>query len=359
MKKLLGILVLGLLWCNIGFADVKDVLKKIKSNKDISTGFKKFKDTGEGKSNHWRITYQKDVLKSKSEMRKHILQIVKKSEDYPVRLGKESLRFEVRNGDSWGWDVNNDRERVELIICCANKTTWNAWSVYFPNDFKIIFPAKNAMGQFHSDGDNPPPFMFQNQGSPRGKEGGGYWIETDASIGGDNIPVKLLDKNEVLGTWNDILVNAKWTHNEDGFFKVWINGKLSYYYKGTTQIKGDRIEHHLGIYRSYLSRRPGPEPTQIAYYDEMRYARSCKKLKLENLGYSCKELENQTAKKIDTPEEFSNNFIAVIKSKDDTSYMVKVSSASKKLAEKKGLKKCKETGNTACYVHYSAMKSDY
>ena len=293
MKKLLGILVLGLLWCNIGFADVKDVLKKIKSNKDISTGFKKFKDTGEGKSNHWRITYQKDVLKSKSEMRKHILQIVKKSEDYPVRLGKESLRFEVRNGDSWGWDVNNDRERVELIICCANKTTWNAWSVYFPNDFKIIFPAKNAMGQFHSDGDNPPPFMFQNQGSPRGKEGGGYWIEADESIGGDNIPVKLLDKNEVLGTWNDILVNAKWTHNEDGFFKVWINGKLSYYYKGTTQIKGDRIEHHLGIYRSYLSRRPGPEPTQIAYYDEMRYARSCKKLKLGDLGYSCKELEKQ------------------------------------------------------------------
>ena len=359
MKKLLGILVLGSLCCNIGFADVKDVLKKIKSNKDISTGFKKFKDTGEGKSNHWRITYQKDVLKSKSEMRKHILQIVKKSEDYPVRLGKESLRFEVRNGDSWGWDVNNDRERVELIICCANKTTWNAWSVYFPNDFKIIFPAKNAMGQFHSDGDNPPPFMFQNQGSPRGKEGGGYWIEPDESIGGDNIPVKLLDKNEVLGTWNDILVNAKWTHNEDGFFKVWINGKLSYYYKGTTQIKGDRIEHHLGIYRSYLSRRPGPEPTQIAYYDEMRYARSCKKLKLENLGYSCEELENQTAKKIDTPEEFFNNFIAVIKSKDDTSYMVKVSGASKKLAEKKGLKKCKETGNTACYVHYSAMKSDY
>ena len=358
MKKLLGILVLGSLWCNIGFADVKDVLKKIKSNKDISTGFKKFKDTGEGKSNHWRITYQKDVLKSKSEMRKHILQIVKKSEDYPVRLGKESLRFEVRNGDSWGWDVNNDRERVELIICCANKTTWNAWSVYFPNDFKIIFPAKNAMGQFHSDGDNPPPFMFQNQGSPRGKEGGGYWIEADESIGGDNIPVKLLDKNEVLGTWNDILVNAKWTHNEDGFFKVWINGKLSYYYKGMTQIKGDRIEHHLGIYRSYLSRRPGPEPTQIAYYDEMRYARSCKKLKLENLGYSCEKLENQTAKKIDT-SEVSNNFIAVIKSKDDEKYILKVSGSSKKLAGKKGIKKCKESGKTGCYVHYASEKAQY
>ena len=362
MKKLLGIVVLGLLFCSNGFADVKDVknvLKKIKSNKDISTGFKKFRDSGEdGKANNWRVT-PSAMLKSKPGPGKHVLQIVKKSDGHPVSLGKESIRIEVRNGDAWGWDVKNDRERVELIICCASKTTWNAWSIYYPNDFNVIFPVKAAMGQFHNDGDNPPQFMFQNQGSPRGKEGGGYWIETDESIGGDNIPIKLLDKNEVLGTWNDILVNAKWTHNEDGFFKVWINGKLLYYYKGMTQIKGDRIEHHLGIYRSYLSRRPGPEPTQIVYYDEMRYAKSCKKLKLENLGYSCEKLENQTAKKIDTPEEFSNNFIAVIKSKDDTSYMVKVIGASKKLAEKKGLKKCKETGNTACYVHYSGLKPEY
>ena len=39
--------------------------------------------------------------------------------------------------------------------------------------------------------------------------------------------------------------------------------------------------------------------------------------------------------------------------------MVKVSGAPKKLAEKKDLKKCKETGNTSCYVHYSGMKPSY
>ena len=80
------------------------------------------------------------------------------------------------------------------------------------------------------------------------------------------------------------------------YFKIWINGKLSYDYKGTTQIKDDRIEHHFGVYRSYLSRRPGLEPIQIVYYDEIRYARSCKKLKLENLGYDCKNIENQSLK---------------------------------------------------------------
>ena len=50
MKKLLGILVLGLLFFDNSFADAKDVKnvpKWIRSSKDISTGSKKFKDTGE------------------------------------------------------------------------------------------------------------------------------------------------------------------------------------------------------------------------------------------------------------------------------------------------------------------------
>ena len=78
-----------------------------------------------------------------------------------------------------------------------------------------------------------------------------------------------------------------------------------------------------------------------------------KKLKLDDLGYSCEALESQKISKIDTPEDFSNNFVAIIKSKDDADYMLKVRGGSKKLTEKKGLKKCKKTGITGCYVHYS------
>ena len=60
-----------------------------------------------------------------------------------------------------------------------------------------------------------------------------------------------------------------------------------------TQEKGEHIEFHVGIYRSFLSRTSGPDKTQIAYYDEIRTAKSCKKLKLKDLGYSCKEIEGQ------------------------------------------------------------------
>ena len=296
MKKLFStILVLGLLLSSYSFAGVEEVIKEIKKNKDLAQGFNKVKEYE--KRNNWRVT-NKAILKSDKSTREHVLKIVKKSEGYPVRFGEESIRFEVRAGDGWGWDSRNDRERVELLICCVNKkTTWSAWSIYYPNDFKVIFPAKSMMAQFHNDGDLPPGFTFQNQSDKFTKDGGGYWIEVDEYIGGNNIPKKLLDKSEVLGKWNDVLVNAKWSHKKDGFFKIWINGKLMFDYKGMTQkTKDEKIEFHFGIYRSFMSRSPGPDPTQIVFYDEIRYAKSCKKLKLKDLGYSCKEIEGQTIK---------------------------------------------------------------
>ena len=144
MKKIISIFVSSLLWCNSSFAGVEEVLKEIKKNKDIAQGFNKVIDRGEdNKPNHWRVTNKK-ILESDKNSREHVVKIVSKSENHPVRFGKQSLRFEVRDGNGWGWDSRNNRERVELLICCVNKkTTWSAWSLYLPNDYKIIFPAKN------------------------------------------------------------------------------------------------------------------------------------------------------------------------------------------------------------------------
>jgi putative component of toxin-antitoxin plasmid stabilization module len=291
MKKLLGIVVLGLLICENVFAGVEEVLKEIKKNKDIVQGFDKVKEFDTW--NEWRVT-PKAILKSDKSKRQHIVKIVNKSDNHPVRFGKQSLRFEVRNGDGWGWDARNDRERSELLICCVNKkTTWTAWSLYLPNDYEKIFPAKTMLAQFHNDADNPPAFAFDNQSERHVNEGGGYWIAVDEYINKKFLLKKLLDHSETLGRWNDILVNAKWTHKENGFFKIWINGKLAFHHKGMTQEKGENIEFHVGIYRSFLSRTPGPDKTQIAYYDEIRHAKTCKKLKINDLGYSCKDIENQ------------------------------------------------------------------
>ena len=291
MKKLFGIIVIGLLLNINGFTDVEDVIKEIKKNKDIAQGFKNVREFD--KWNEWRVNNSK-ILDSDKSSRKHVLKVVNKIDNYPVRFGKQSLKFEVRDGDGWGWDAKNDRERVELLICCVNreKITWTSWSLYLPDDYKIIFPAKTMLAQFHNDADNPPAFAFENQSHT---SGGGYWIDTDKYITGYNYnrQSKILDSSEMYGKWNDILVKVKWTHEEDGFFKIWTNGKLAFHHKGKTQDKDELIEFHIGVYRSYLSRTSNPDSTQIAYYDEIRHAETCKKLKLKDLGYSCKEIESQ------------------------------------------------------------------
>ena len=294
MKKFFVIVVLGLLFNVSGFADVEDVIKEIKKNEDIIQGYKKVKDNGDDdkRSNNWRVNNSK-ILDSDKNSRKHVVKIVNKSDNHPVRFGKQSLRFEVRDGDGWGWDARNDRERVELMICCVNKKiTWTTWSLYLPDNYKVIFPSKTMLAQFHNDADNPPAFAFENQSHSRG---GGYWLDTDpyVTVYNYNRQSKLLDSSEMYGKWNDILVNVKWTHEEDGFFKIWTNGKLAFHHKGKTQDKDELIVFHIGVYRSYLSRTPNPDATQIAYYDEIRHGETCKKLKLKDLGYSCKEIENQ------------------------------------------------------------------
>ena len=146
MKKLLSILVLSLLLGGSSFAGVEEVLKEIKKNKDIAQGFNKVKEFD--KWNKWRVT-NKAILKSDKSKREHVVKIVNKSDNHPVRFGKQSLRFEVRAGDGWGWDARNDRERVELLICCVNKkTTWTSWSLYLPKDYKIIFLQKQCWLNF-------------------------------------------------------------------------------------------------------------------------------------------------------------------------------------------------------------------
>ncbi len=59
----------------------------------------------------------------------------------------------------------------------------------------------------------------------------------------------------------------------------------------------------FGIYRG-AAPKGTKDSTHVVYYDEIRYVKkSCKKLKLKDLGYTCKELESQKLKKIHTIEK--------------------------------------------------------
>ena len=146
------------------------------------------------------------------------------------------------------------------------------------------------MGQFHQSKGHVV-WMFQNAD-------GGYFVDNQVygrTFGHDRI----LNQKEMLGRWNDILINANWTDKKIGFLRVWVNGKLAFKYNGPTKSKGKKVYQKFGVYRSFMSRYKAFKsadsesvlvPGQVVYFDEVRTGKSCSNLKLEQLGYVCKDL---------------------------------------------------------------------
>ena len=367
MKKFLGIVVLGLLWCTFSIAGEMNVFKKkIKLPSDVMQGYK----------NAWMFCCNYDPETRLTP--DHAFKFVNKTEGHPVRLGEQSVRFELRRGDCGvspgGYDdcaiksssgMTSERHELALDpkVSPFKKVTWNTYSIFLPEDFPLYGFDHITMGQLHGDGDGAVGFQWDIG------VGGGYVVNRrtgcflpknknkKCSISNpENNTQQVIPKDKLLGKWHDIVLNVNWTQKQNGYLKQWINGKLVYHYQGNTDTPREKEQFQMGIYRGPLPSTP-KNLTQIAYFDQVRFAKSCEKLKLEDLGYSCNELESQKISKIDTIEK--DNYMAVIKSKDDAKYILKVSGASKELAGKKGLKKCKESGKTACYVHYVSAKSQY
>lgn len=187
----------------------------------------------------------------------------------PVREGKVSERFELRTGDcsavpEWS-DCANDRERSELAqqppFSVPGKDYWYAFSLYVPVSYKNAFPVKVALGQFHQLGTTNPPLMFQN-----GK--GGYWLDLNQTRQKSEL---LIEEKNLRGRWHDLLINARWSKEKDGFLKVWVNGVQKFFRQGANLKQNGPIYFKYGIYRSFLSRNKEKHPDQVVYFDAVRW----------------------------------------------------------------------------------------
>jgi len=233
MKKFLTIIILSLFWSSNVFAETT-----VKLPKDAASGFKILTKSLTGK-------YYKD----------YGMQVVDEKDGHPVRSGKKSIRFEVREGDcgqdeQGGWsDCKGDRERHELSANQKGDTMskgeyWFSWSLYFPEDHQNLWPLSNNYGQFHQK-DGPPVFMFKELRS-------GYSvIRTIGDV--DYHEKRLIHKDDMKGKWHDILINVKWSKKDDGFFKLWVNDKLKYDYKGPTKTE-KYVYAKFGIYSTGITR---------------------------------------------------------------------------------------------------------
>ena len=311
MKKLLEILVLGSLFCNVGFASEINVKKSIKFSKDIVQGYKN--DMG----STWKLscTYSEN---NKCMTPNYAYKIVNKDKDYPVRLGKKSVRMELRKGDCHqkrkgsynDCKASPPAERHEFGIeydksTGINGKTWHAHSMFLPSDTPIINSEWITMGQFHNIDYNKPPVNFDLKNKHFELVTRFHCIHPSklnkTCYSNDNSKAikKIINTNKLFGQWNDFVVNANWTSNiKEGFFKLWVNGKLVYHFVGRTVAPEDQITVQFGIYRG--AAQSSGDANHVVYYDEIRKAKSCKKLKLGILGYSCSDLESQKLENIYT-----------------------------------------------------------
>ena len=250
-----------------------------------SISFERFKLTAD-------VGFGNKYFKSLSNnFKKYGVCIVEKSKGHPTRLGQQSLRFEVKPGDCGynnGWnDCKKDRERHELSGKRHDDGEyWYAWSIFLPGDFVNVYPVKVAMGQFKNE-KGLAVWMFQNAR-------GGYFVDNQV-YGYTSRKDRILNQKEMLGKWNDIIINSKWTHLKDGFFRVWVNGKLLLSHSGPTKTEGKKVFQKFGIYRSFVKRYKNYHnidkvPGQVVYFDEVRTSKTCSKLKLKELGYNCQDL---------------------------------------------------------------------
>ena len=297
-------------------------------------------------------------LFDKTAFKEYGLQVVDKKDGHPVRAGNKSMRFELRDGDCndppaphWN-DCKTDRERFELSgkDMFDGEEGWYAWSIFIPKDYVDIETGATDLGQFNLEpGEDPDPCCVFTIN----KKKSGYELELNILKSNKwthkSVALNLSDE-EMSGNWSDFIINFKWSKKDDGFIKLWLNNELVYEHSGQNFSKDTEATYFkFGIYRSALSRylnqkNFSPEveacfekngasakviddskngrnsqllgwganaisfkiynqckhlykiktPTQVVYYDEVRSAKTCQKLKLEDLEYNCKDLESQT-----------------------------------------------------------------
>jgi hypothetical protein len=117
--------------------------------------------------------------------------------------------------------------------------------------------------------------MFQNAA-------GGYHLDNQVD-GYSKRYYKLIDQSNFRGKWHQIEVHARWTSNDDGFFRVWVNGDQKVDYQGKT-LSVSRVYFKYGVYRSFMSRYKNAKntdivPGQTAYFTNVKRGKSREELR--------------------------------------------------------------------------------
>ena len=415
MKKILAVIVLSFLYLSNAFANQDEIKKMITKSENYNLGLNKKDTTVQGVKLKplVKISAFNYSVKKNYGWTKYGMEVVNSSEDIPVRYGDTALRFELHHEDC-GFLYKNGKERdctrstphhrFEIGTSRNKKTPkgykhnqdlWYTVSFFLPQEHK--FYRKQSVYQFHSsEGPYNPPFQLEilpKKGlMVKILTSEGVYEETVGDCGGSikediiycekaEIDYLLMTPDELentLGKWIDLVIHAVWdkrsTEHEKnkGMFEVFVNGEKKVHYKGQTMWNVGLSVMRIGIYQSKQARGKSATLKQmkdtptVMFYDEIWVKKKCKDLKLDRLGYSCKNLENQSdevTKPFSITKTSQSKYIVVVKNKKDKTILIKITGHSKDQIEKDAIKKCKDESESSiknsCYVHYSAVKSQY
>jgi len=404
MKKLLGIVVLIFLYLSNSYANQDEIKKMIKKNENYNLGLNKKDTTVQGVKLKplTKIDAFNYSVKKNYGWTKYGVRIIDSSKG-PVRYGDTALRFELHHKDC-GFLYKNGKERdctrstahhrFEIGTSRNKKSPkgykhnqdyWYTVSFFLPKEYK--FYRKQSVYQFHSsEGPYNPPFQLEIL--PRKGlmvkilTSEGVYEETVGDCGGsikediiycekaeiDYLIMTLDELKNSLGKWSDLIIHAVWDKrpSEDeknkGLFEVFINGEKKVHYTGQTMWDVGLSVMRIGIYQSKEARvateQQMKDTPTIMFYDEIWAKKKCKDLKLDRLGYSCKDLENQSDENTApymVNRASQSEYIIVVKNKTDKNLLIKVRGVDKELLIEEAMKKCTDKHKEGCYVHYSSM----
>lgn len=203
---------------------------------------------------------------------------------HPVREGRKSFRFELRNGDCAAEDCRTDRERVERWERGSSKVGqeyWYSYSIYLDPSFKPASGISTILGQFKQEPVGPQiasleaehgrlVFLMKN-------------VATKQDRGDLLIDKPIASLSSARGRWIDLAFHVKWAADKNGLMEVYVDGKRKISFVGrTAYTKRDLITFRFGIYRGHVSRvtsKGKKMPTLIVYYDNVKRGKSYESVK--------------------------------------------------------------------------------
>lgn len=211
----------------------------------------------------------------------------------PVFAGAEAQRFEVRPGDcaagpTWD-DCATDRERSEFRPRARwqpGADLWIGFALLLPADFASSDRVNTSLMQIHQQGgpvrtangtvSRPPVMQIEARGNS---------LRLTVHVaGGADIHRTLAPLTALRGGWHRIAVHFA---SAEPHLVLWIDDRPVAEVAGWSLPPPEFFYLKYGLYRSFVSRRPGPMPTQIAWFDEMR------------LGASAAEVRPDPARPVD------------------------------------------------------------